>query len=51
MKIETTNVIGVTRKFSVLVILEVEAKVDETFGPTIEKKKAKASEGQSYFPP
>ena len=39
MKIETTNVIGVTRKFSVLVILEVEAKVDKTFGPTIEEKR------------
>jgi hypothetical protein len=46
MKIETTNVIGVTRNFSGLVILEVEAKVDETFGPTIEEKKSKASEGQ-----
>lgn len=41
-----TDVLAVTRNSSGLAILGVEAKVDETFGPTMEKKKAKASEGQ-----
>lgn len=41
-----TDVLAITRNSSGLVILGVEAKVDETFGPTIKEKKAKASEGQ-----
>jgi hypothetical protein len=41
-----TDVLAIARNSSGLVILGVEAKVDEEFGPTIEKKKAKATEGQ-----
>jgi hypothetical protein len=41
-----TDVLAITRNSSGLVVLGVEAKVDETFGPTIEEKKEKASEGQ-----
>ncbi len=41
-----TDVLAITRNASGLVIIGVEAKVDETFGPTIEEKRAKASEGQ-----
>ncbi len=41
-----TDVLAITRNSSGLVILGVEAKVDETFGPTIGEKKTKASEGQ-----
>lgn len=41
-----TDVLAITRNASGLVILGVEAKVDETFGPTIDKKKGEASEGQ-----
>lgn len=41
-----TDVLAITRNSSGLVILGVEAKVDETFGPTIGDKKAKHSDGQ-----
>jgi hypothetical protein len=41
-----TDVLAITRNASSLVVLGVEAKVDETFGPTLEEKKTKASEGQ-----
>ena len=41
-----TDVLAITRNSSGLVILGVEAKVNETFGPTIEEKKALASDGQ-----
>jgi hypothetical protein len=41
-----TDVLAITRNSSGLVVLGVEAKVDEAFGPTIEQKKEKASEGQ-----
>jgi len=41
-----TDVLAITRNSLGLVILGVEAKVDETFGPTLQEKKAKASEGQ-----
>ena len=41
-----TDVLVITRNESGLVILGVEAKVDEPFGPTLEEKKADATEGQ-----
>jgi len=41
-----TDVLAITRNSSGLVVLGIEAKVDETFGPTIGEKKVKASEGQ-----
>lgn len=41
-----TDVLVIARNDSGLVILGVEAKVDETFGPTIQEKKEKASDGQ-----
>ena len=41
-----TDVLAITRNSSGLVILGVEAKVDEPFGPTIENKKTNASQGQ-----
>ncbi|NQU98400.1 hypothetical protein HQ533_02950 [Candidatus Woesearchaeota archaeon] len=37
---------AVTRNDLGLVILAVEAKVDETFGPTLGEKRKNASEGQ-----
>ena len=41
-----TDVLAITRNEFGLVILGVEAKVDEPFGPTLGEKKAEASEGQ-----
>lgn len=41
-----TDVMAISRNAQGLVILGVEAKVDETFGPTLEEKKAGASKGQ-----
>lgn len=41
-----TDVLALTRNPQNLVVLGVEAKVDETFGPTLEEKKAKATGGQ-----
>lgn len=41
-----TDVMAITRNAQGLVILGVEAKVDETFGPTLKEKKAQASKGQ-----
>lgn len=41
-----TDVMALTRNPQGLVVLGVEAKVDETFGPTLEEKKAKATQNQ-----
>ncbi len=41
-----TDILAVTRNESGLVILGVEAKVDEPFGPTLEKKKSGATADQ-----
>lgn len=41
-----TDILAITRNESGLVILGVEAKVDEPFGPTLEEKKSGATEGQ-----
>ena len=41
-----TDILAITRNDSGLVILGVEAKVDEPFGPTLEEKKSGATEGQ-----
>lgn len=41
-----TDILAITRNESGLVILGVEAKVDEPFGPTLQEKKSGASEGQ-----
>lgn len=41
-----TDILAITRNESGLVILGVEAKVDEPFGPTLQEKKSDASEGQ-----
>lgn len=41
-----TDILAITRNVSGLVILGVEAKVDEPFGPTLQEKKSGASEGQ-----
>lgn len=41
-----TDILAITRNELGLVILGVEAKVDETFGPTLFEKKTGASEGQ-----
>lgn len=41
-----TDILAITRNESSLVILAVEAKVDEPFGPTLEEKKSGATEGQ-----
>ncbi len=41
-----TDILAVTRNELGLVVLCVEAKVDEPFGPTLGEKKADASEGQ-----
>lgn len=41
-----TDILAVTRNQSGLVILGVEAKVDEPFGPTLDEKKSGASDGQ-----
>lgn len=41
-----TDILAITRNELGLVILGVEAKVDEPFGPTLGDKKANASEGQ-----
>lgn len=41
-----TDILAITRNRTDLVILGVEAKVDEPFGPTLEEKKCGASEGQ-----
>lgn len=42
-----TDILAITRNESGLVVLGVEAKVDEPFGPTIGDKKSGASNGQS----
>ncbi|MDA1138629.1 MAG: hypothetical protein O3B01_08605 [Planctomycetota bacterium] len=41
-----TDVLSLARNARNLVVLGVEAKVDEPFGPTLEEKKAKATGGQ-----
>ena len=41
-----TDILAITRNESGLVILGIEAKVDELFGPTLEKKKSSATDGQ-----
>ncbi len=41
-----TDILAIARNQSGLVILGVEAKVDEPFGPTLEEKKSGATEGQ-----
>lgn len=41
-----TDILAITRNDSGLVILGIEAKVDEPFGPTLEEKKSGATEGQ-----
>ena len=41
-----TDILAITRNESGLVILGVEAKVNEPFGPTLEQKKSDATEGQ-----
>lgn len=41
-----TDILAITRNQSGLVILGVEAKVDEPFGPTLEKKKTGATQDQ-----
>ena len=41
-----TDILAVTRNVAGLVILGVEAKVDEPFGPTLEEKKRGATKGQ-----
>ncbi len=41
-----TDILAITRNNSGLVIIGVEAKVDEPFGPTLKDKKSDASEGQ-----
>lgn len=41
-----TDILAITRNQSGLVILGVEAKVDEPFGPTLGEKKSAATEGQ-----
>ncbi|MBN2419651.1 MAG: hypothetical protein JXL81_09725 [Deltaproteobacteria bacterium] len=41
-----TDILAITRNTISLVVLGVEAKVDETFGPTLKEKKIKATEGQ-----
>ena len=41
-----TDILAITRNEFGLVILGVEAKVDEPFGPTLQEKKCDASEGQ-----
>lgn len=41
-----TDILAITRNEFGLVILGVEAKVDEPFGPTLQEKKSDASEGQ-----
>jgi len=41
-----TDILAITRNDSGLVILGVEAKVDEPFGPTLEEKKSGATDGQ-----
>jgi hypothetical protein len=41
-----TDILAITRNETSLVILAVEAKVDEPFGPTLEEKKSGATEGQ-----
>jgi len=41
-----TDILAITRNQSGLVILGVEAKVDEPFGPRLEEKKSGATEGQ-----
>jgi hypothetical protein len=42
-----TDVLALARNPKSLVVLGVEAKVDETFGPTIAEKKADSSAGQT----
>jgi hypothetical protein len=42
-----TDVFALARNAHGLVALAVEAKVDETFGPTLKEKRAEASEGQT----
>lgn len=41
-----TDVLAITRNQYGLVVLGIEAKVDEPFGPTLQEKKASATEGQ-----
>ncbi len=41
-----TDILAIARNQSELVILGVEAKVDEAFGPTLEEKKSGATQGQ-----
>jgi hypothetical protein len=41
-----TDVLALARNSQNLVVLAVEAKVDETFGPTLEQKRATATVGQ-----
>jgi hypothetical protein len=41
-----TDILAITRNQAGLVILAVEAKVDEQFGPTLEEKKSGATDGQ-----
>lgn len=41
-----TDVLVLARNSKNLVVLGIEAKVDETFGPTLGEKKAKATDGQ-----
>jgi len=41
-----TDILAITRNKSGLVILGIEAKVDEPFGPTLEEKKSGATKGQ-----
>lgn len=44
--VSQTDILAITRNNSGLVILGIEAKVDEPFGPTLQEKKSGASEGQ-----
>src|SRR5690606_5765115 len=44
--VSQTDVLAIARNRHGLVILGVEAKVDEPFGPTLNEKKASASSGQ-----
>jgi len=44
--VSQTDILAITRNQSGLVILGVEAKVDEPFGPTLQEKRSGASEGQ-----
>ena len=41
-----TDILAITKNDSGLVVIGIEAKVEEPFGPTLEKKKTGASEGQ-----